>query len=280
MSVYLFPGQGSQTKGMGAAVFKAFPEVIAIANDILGYSIVELSDDNERLNQTQYTQPALYVVNALTYYQKIEETHQKPQFAAGHSLGEYNALLAADVFDFETGLALVKKRGELMSQATGGSMAAIIGLRVEDIHSILKQENLPNISIANYNSYTQIVISGPANTIAVAQPIFEKAGADLFVPLKVSGAFHSPHMQAAKQSFKDFLNQFQFNNPSIPVIANINAKPYQPHAIASSLAEQITSPVLWTTTIEYLLGQGETEFMEIGEGTVLTGLMRRIKNGQ
>ena len=128
------------------------------------------------MNKTNYTQPALYVVNALTYLKKLNETGRKPDYIAGHSLGEYNALLAADVFDFETGLKLVQKRGELMSEARGGKMAAIIGLKSDDVQSILQKNNLTNISIANYNSHTQVVISGPKMILIQHSPYLKKQG--------------------------------------------------------------------------------------------------------
>lgn len=280
MSIYLFPGQGSQVKGMGETLFSEFPDITAIADDILGYSIAEVClMGDERLHQTQYTQPALYTVNALTYFKKIREL-PRPLYTAGHSLGEYNALLAAEVFDFATGLKLVQKRGELMSKADNGGMAAIIGLTSDKVQEILINENLSTITIANYNSYTQIVIAGPKNAIISAQALFENAGASLYIPLKVSGAFHSPLMQPAQEAFTQFLNQFTFAEPCIPVIANVNANPYRSQEIASLLAQQITSSVQWTTIIETFLKQGINDFLEVGPGTILTGLIRRIQNGQ
>lgn len=281
MTTYVFPGQGSQSYGMGKTLFSEFPDIVQKANEILGYSVLDLclKNPNEQLNQTQYTQPALYVVNALHYMQTIREKHT-PDYVAGHSLGEYNALLAAQVFDFETGLKLVQKRGQLMSQAVGGGMAAVIGLKSNEIEQLLKQKRITNIKIANYNSYSQTIISGLKNEIEVVQPLFEEAGASLFLPLKVSGAFHSSYMQEAQQQFSDFLQTFIFNPPVIPIIANVNAKPYQAHEIRLNLAQQIVCPVQWTKTIEYLLEQNETDFVEIGPGTVLSGLIERIKNGK
>jgi polyketide biosynthesis malonyl-CoA-[acyl-carrier-protein] transacylase len=281
MAIYVFPGQGSQIRGMGESLFDEFPEFVELADDILGYSIAKLCLENpkELLNQTNYTQPALYVVNTLSYLKKNRENRQKPSYLAGHSLGEYCALFAANVFDFETGLRLVQKRGQLMSQTTDGGMAAVIGLKNTEVEHILEQENLKDVTIANYNTYTQVVISGPRNAIDNAQFLFEKAGASLFLPLKVSGAFHSPFMKAAQQQFIHFLEQFNFNAPNIPVIANVNAKPYQPLEIHSLLIRQITHPVYWTSTIEYLLAQKEVEFIEVGPGSVLTNLIHRIKKG-
>ncbi len=282
MTTYLFPGQGSQTKGMGHTLFTEFRELTAKADAILGYSLQTLCHDDpqQQLNHTQFTQPALYTINALSYLKKTQETGLKPTYVAGHSLGEYNALFAADVFDFETGLKLVKRRGELMSQAMGGAMAAVVGLKADVIKSLLIQHDLMNVAIANHNSHTQIVISGQKFDIDRVCAILEQAGAAMVIPLKVSGAFHSPYMRAAQEQFEQYLKEFQFSLPSIPVIANWTAKPYQGSEIQQNLAQQITQPVRWTESIEHLLTQGETEFEEIGPGIVLTGLVKRIKNGQ
>lgn len=282
MVAYVFPGQGSQVRGMGQGLFSEFPDYVQKANNILGYFIDKLclEDPNGLLNKTDYTQPALYVVNALSYLKKLRDTGKKPDYVAGHSLGEYNALFAAGVFDFETGLKFVQKRGSLMSQATDGGMAAIVGLKSEKVEAILKENNLSTINIANYNTYTQIVISGQKDAISASEPLFVSAGAMLFIPLKVSGAFHSPFMQPAQQEFATFLQNFTFASPTIPVISNVTAQPYQPNTIPSLLAQQITSSVLWTQSIEYLIGKGETVFEEIGPGKVLTGLISRIQKGQ
>jgi malonyl CoA-acyl carrier protein transacylase len=282
MSVYIFPGQGSQIKGMGRGLFSEFPELTAKANSILGYSIQTLclEDPQQQLNQTYYTQPALYTVNALTCLKKAQETKITPKFLAGHSLGEYNALLTAGVFDFETGLKLVKERGKLMHQVTNGAMAAVIGLKVDSIKMILEQHNLTSIAIANDNSHTQIVISGQKEDIERAQRLCEQAGALMVIPLKVSGAFHSPHMRPVQEQFEGFLKKFRFSPPTIPVIANYTARPYAANDICANLVQQITHSVRWTESIDYLLGQGETEFEEMGPGTVLTGLVQRIKNGK
>lgn len=282
MPVYLFPGQGSQVKGMGAELWDQFPDLVTKADRILGYSIKNLclADPDNQLHRTQYTQPALYTVNALTYFKKIQNVGMKPDFVAGHSLGEYNALLAAGVFDFETGLQLVKKRGELMSQATGGAMVAVIGLKQDDIKSVLIQNQLLNVAIANNNSHTQLVISGQSANIARAQSALEQAGAMMVIPLKVSGAFHSSYMRSAQDQFEQFLKEFSYASPTIPIIANCTARPYLATEVQKNLTQQITQPVRWTESIDYLLSQGKTEFEEIGPGTVLTGLVRRIKNGQ
>lgn len=282
MTTFVFPGQGSQVKGMGASLFEEFSGLTQKADHILGYSISKLciEDTNNELGKTNFTQPALYTVSAMSYLKKLAEIGKPPESVAGHSLGEYNALFAAGVFDFETGLKLVQKRGALMSAATHGGMAAVVGLKSDDVRTILQQNTPGNIVIANYNSFTQIVISGDKEAILAAEPIFMNAGAMLYLPLNVSGAFHSPLMQNAQNEFAEFIKGFQFRAPQIKIIANIDAKPYETDKIAANLVQQITHPVLWTQTIEYLLKQGATEFVEVGPGKVLTGLITRIQRQQ
>ena len=172
--ICLFPGQGSQKVGMGAELFSAFSNHISIANDILGYDIREICVNNpeNKLNQTRYTQPALFVTNALSYLRFLEE-RSTPDIVLGHSLGEFNALLAAEIFDFEEGLKIVKKRGELMGEVLNGGMAAVIGLPIEDIAKILN-EQYPELDIANINAHNQIVISGSQQLIEKASETFEE----------------------------------------------------------------------------------------------------------
>ncbi len=280
MVTYVFPGQGSQTKGMGGTLFNDFKELTSKADNILGYSIEKLctKDPEQNLNQTQYTQPALFVVNSLSYLKKIQTTDKKPNFVAGHSLGEYNALFAAGVFSFETGVELVKKRGELMGQIQRGGMAAVIGLDEEQIVDVLKRHKIDTIDIANYNSPFQIVISGPKSDIENVQPIFEKINdVKMFIPIKTSGAFHSRYMETVKQEFKRFIGDFNFLTLSIPVISTFTARPYKQGIIKENLIEQIDHPVKWTESIRFLMGQGEMEFEEIGPGKVLAGLIQRIR---
>lgn len=282
MLAYLFPGQGSQKKGMGSELFDQFEDLTATADEILGYSIKSLccEDKESRLNQTQYTQPALYTVNALSYLDAIKTTGIKPDYVAGHSLGEYNALLAAEVFDFATGLRLVKKRGELMSQAEGGGMAAVIGLRREALTDLLAKAGLTALSVANYNAYEQMVISGLKTDIDKAEQVFATESKVRYIPLPVSGAFHSPYMAKAQEAFADFLADFHFQTPRRPVIANINASPYHPALIKTNLTRQISQSVEWTRTIEWLQSKPQSQLQEIGPGKVLTNLLQRIKSGQ
>jgi trans-AT polyketide synthase/acyltransferase/oxidoreductase domain-containing protein len=279
MITWVFPGQGSQEKGMGATLFDEFTDLIAQADDILGYSIKELclKDPQKQLNQTQYTQPALYVVNALSHFKKIEQTGTSPDFVAGHSLGEYNALLATGGFDFATGLKLVQKRGELMSQAQSGAMAAVLNLPADKLKAILTENGLTDIDVANYNTPSQLVISGSKDDINRVIDIFEPMKEVRCVALNVSAAFHSHYMRDAQQEFEQFLTGFEFADLKIPLISNVTARPYKQTEIAANLAKQITHPVNWVDSIRYLMGQEEMVFEEVGPGKVLTKLIAKIQ---
>lgn len=279
--VYMFPGQGSQKKGMGKEVFEKYPDLVERASQILNEDIVSLchEESDMRLDQTQYTQPALYTVNALSFLAKKEESGEA-DFYIGHSLGEYNALFAAGVFDFETGLKLVKQRGELMASQQGGGMAAVIGMEEDKINGSLESASLADkIDIANYNSPGQIVISGRKADIESAKAALEESGARMVVPLNVSGAFHSRYMKEAAGEFRNFLNDFTFNPAEKPVIANATAKRYEASqdSIADTLAKQIHSSVRWIETVELLLNEGVDDWQEVGPGNVLSGLLKRIK---
>ncbi|WP_438421968.1 ACP S-malonyltransferase [Bacillus siamensis] len=277
MISFVFPGQGSQRIGMGEELFGRYPELTAKADHILGYSVQELCRDGERLNQTQFTQPALYVVNALSYLKKTEETGLKPDFTAGHSLGEYNALYASGAFNFEEGLQLVKKRGELMSHAKGGGMAAVIGLSHEQVTDVLRESQLHMIDIANMNTPLQIVLSGYKEGIEKAAAVFESVnGVKMVHRLNVSGAFHSRYMLEAKEEFSRFIESFHFKPLSIPVISNVTARPYEQSELKETITAQITGSVNWTDSIRFLMGRKNMSFEEIGPGKVLTGLVQRI----
>ncbi len=277
MLAYVFPGQGSQRKGMGEGLFEEFPDLTRQADEILGLSIQELclKDPDKVLDQTRYTQPALFTVNALAYLKRIKDTGRKPDFLAGHSLGEYNALHAAGAISFETGLKLVKKRGELMSQAAGGGMAAVINLAEERIRSALEKAGLASIDIANFNSPTQIIISGLKEDINRAAVPLEAEGARV-LPLNTSGAFHSRYMKAAAEEFAAFVEAFAFAETEIPVIANVTASPYVTGSVPSNLVAQIHSPVRWVDSVNYMRGQGVRDFLELGVGDVLTKLVAAI----
>lgn len=283
MNAFMFPGQGSQSRGMGATLFDEFKELTQQADEVLGYSIRELclEDPRRELNKTQFTQPALYVVNALSYYRKIGESGRKPDYVIGHSLGELNALLAAECFDFEVGLQLVQKRGDLMSQSSSGAMAAILNASKDEIEAILKNNGLSNIDLANYNTPSQIVISGPTDEIGQAQQLFQ-SGKMLYCPLNTSGAFHSRFMWTAKDMFHTYLQRFNLADPQIPVVANVTARPYRQGEIVENLSNQIVSTVRWCESIQYLMetaaSRGESaQFEEVGHGDVLTKIVQTIK---
>lgn len=285
MLALIFSGQGSQKRGMGQDLFDESPQYAKVEREvdaILGYSLRELcvKDVDNRLNETQFTQPCLYVVNALLFYKAVSEG-ARPDYVAGHSLGEYNALLAAGVFDFLTGLRVVKKRGELMSRAKNGGMAAVIGLERSLVADVIKNNGLASIDVANFNSPLQMVVSGPNEDIRRAGPIFEKSGARLYMPLQVSAAFHSRYMTDAAKTFADFLAPLSFYSPKIPVIANVTARPYPTDKVSESikllLAEQIMRSVRWAESIRFLMAQGITQFREIGPGNVLTQMVKEIQ---
>lgn len=278
----LFPGQGSQAKGMGQALFDEDPEFVAHEediNDLLGYSVRDLciNGPRETLNQTQYTQPCIYVVNALHYAAHLE-THPTPTHVAGHSLGEYNALTAAGVFDFFTGLKIVKARAELMGQVKYGAMAAVIGLLAEEVADIVARHH-PMLDLANFNAPRQTVVSGPRNDIQQAKETFKAANAEHYMILPVSAAFHSRCMTPAAQGIAQVLKEVPITAPEISVISNLHAKPYPSTVddIRATLADQITHSVQWTKTVRYLLDQGVDSIIEAGHGTTLTHLVDQIR---
>ncbi|MFY0524641.1 ACP S-malonyltransferase [Archangium gephyra] len=275
MTTIIFPGQGSQKRGMGKELLARYPELAAQADALLGWKLAEVCQD-ERLDQTQYTQPVLFVLNALAWQAKRDEGAREPDHAAGHSLGEYNALLAAGAFDFATGVRLVRRRGELMAQAREGGMAAVVGLSPERIQEVLTRMGVDTVDLANDNSPTQQVLSGPRVDLERAAPELKAAGANVIL-LKVSAAFHSRYMRPAREAFADFLRGFSFAPLRFPVISNVEARPYEHGRIAELLARQIDSPVRWTQSMRYLLGLGEQELVEVGHGQVLSNLLKQIR---
>lgn len=277
MKTFMFPGQGSQKKGMGGTLFDEFSALTDQADRILGYSIKQLCLENpdRKLNQTQFTQPAIYVVNALSYFRKTAESGQEPDYLAGHSLGEFNALLAAGCFDFETGLSLVQKRGALMSEAKEGGMAAVLNATKAEIEAVFEAQGLTKIDLANYNSPAQIVISGSKQELEKARPFLQE-GEMKYVPLNTSAAFHSSYMQPAREEFATYLKGFNFSPPKIPVISNVTARPYQSDDVIANLSAQITSSVKWFESIQYLRGLADMAFEEIGHGAVLTKILQQI----
>jgi malonyl CoA-acyl carrier protein transacylase len=276
----IFPGQGSQSVGMGADLFDRFADWTAEADEVLGYSIRRLclDDPDGDLGRTAFTQPALFVVNAMTWRARVEADRPDPAFVAGHSLGEYNALLAAGVFDFATGLRLVRRRGQLMGQVGGGGMAAVVGLEPARIEAVLGGTDAGRrLDVANFNSFDQTVIAGPTEDLAAVKPDFEAAGVRAFIPLNVSAPFHSRYMREAETAFRAFLGIRAFAAPEMPVVSNVGARPYEADAVGETLASQIGHSVRWLDSVLFLLDQGVTEFEEVGPGTVLTKLVSQIR---
>ncbi|MCQ4746055.1 ACP S-malonyltransferase [Blautia producta] len=279
MKVCMFPGQGSQRTGMGKHLFDKYPEYVRIADEILGYSVEELCLNPQKehyLNRTEYTQPALYMVNALSYMDFLE-SNDLPEYIIGHSLGEYNALLAAGIIDYETGLYLVQKRGELMGKVRGGGMLAVLNMPLSSIREILRNNNLTQIDIANINSKTEIIISGPEYELTRSANVFEKLGAYI-VKLNVSGPFHSRYMKVILEEYKKVLETISFVEGNIPVVSNCNVNKYTKYNTLENLLLQIINPVQWVDEIEYLKMKGCNTFIQVGPGRVLNKLCNNILN--
>ncbi|WP_085317155.1 ACP S-malonyltransferase [Derxia lacustris] len=282
MTTLLFPGQGSQFKGMGAELFDAYPDAVAQADAVLGWSLRELCLDDPRrqLNDTRFTQPALYAVSVLALRRHLDSGGAPPDRVAGHSLGEYAALHAAGVFDFETGLRLVQRRGALMSAVTGGAMCAVIGLDRAAVEAIVAEQAL-DLDLANHNSPKQLVLAGSVAGIERFETLVKAGVAPgaRCVRLRVSGAFHSRAMAPVAGQFAPALAAASLAAPRIEVVANCSARPYGAGDIAANLARQLHAPVRWVETVEYLLDAGETVFHEIGPGEVLTRLLAEVRAG-
>ena len=282
MIACLFSGQGSQKKGMGKGLFERFPTLVDCADDLLGYSSKAccLENPGRQLQQTAVTQPMLFLVNAMLYLEKFEKLGIKPDYLAGHSLGEFNALWAAGVFDFETGLRLVQHRGKLMQEAKLGRMAAITQTEVTQLEGLLAAPEFNEVSIANYNTANQVVISGVPEALEKARKAIDTHQLGEFIPLRVSGAFHSPLMETAKQAFVNVLEKASLKPPKIPVISNVTARPFEANTLRKHLEMQLISPVQWYKGMQYLIAQGAMLFEEIGPGSVLTKLTQQILNSK
>lgn len=278
LTAWVFPGQGAQFPGMGRGLFDEFPEHVELASHVLGYSLKELclEPDGDRLNRTEFTQPALYVVNVLHYLKALREGIAGPHYLAGHSLGEYCALFAAGAFDFETGLQLVKRRGELMGRAGGGGMAAISNHSPESLDRLLKRHALSGLEIAVFNSPAQLVVAGPNAELDALTKIAADEGSQFF-RLPVSAAFHSRHMQSAMLAFAPFLRGFSFNALGTTVISNFRARPYAPDQVRDNLVFQIRHPVRWLESVWYLMVQGVSDFVEVGPRKTLAKMLAQIR---
>lgn len=270
---WVFPGQGSQAVGMEGDLLETEQgqQRLAEAEALLGWSVVErCRGDEATLSQTVYTQPCLYVIESiLTDILQAKDYH--PDVVAGHSLGEYSALYAAGVFDFATGLTLVKQRSQLMSEASGGKMAALMKFDRDQLAQVLQQTG--GVVLANDNSEEQVVISGRP---AAVDQVIEQVKTKRAVPLKVSGAFHSPFMASAAEKFQSLLTAVTFCDAQFPVLSNVDPAPAtQADVLRQRLIQQMTGTVRWRETMEIIPSLEVQSVWEIGPGKVLTGLFKR-----
>lgn len=286
MKAYVFTGQGAQFSGMGKDLYESHPiakEYFEKANEILGFRITDImfNGTDEELKQTRVTQPAVFLHSVIQTIVFGEEF--KPDMVAGHSLGEFSALTAAGALSFEDGLKLVYKRAMAMQKACEmqqSTMAAVLGLADETVDSICKEINAQGDTVvaANFNCPGQVVISGSFEGVNKACEALKAAGAKRALPLSVSGAFHSPLMQPAKEELEEAINSTVFNTPVCPVYQNVDAKPHtSPEEIKANLVLQLTAPVRWTPTITNMINDGAKEFTECGPGNVQQGLISKIK---
>lgn len=286
MKAYVFTGQGAQFCGMGKELYEnssLAKEYFEKANEILGFRITDImfNGSDEELKQTKVTQPAVFIHSVVTALAEGEGF--APQMVAGHSLGEFSALTAAGALTFEDGLRLVYKRALAMQKACEmqpSTMAAILGLSDEVVEDVCREVNNGEgiVVAANYNCPGQVVISGSVEGVNKACEKLKEAGAKRTLPLSVSGAFHSPLMQPAKDELQAAIEATEFKAPRCPVYQNVDGKPHtSPDEIKKNLIAQLTAPVRWTHTILEMIKDGATEFTECGPGNVQQGLIKKIK---
>ena len=282
MHAFVFPGQGAQFVGMGKDLYDNVPlakELFDRANEILGFPITDImfAGTDEQLKQTKVTQPAIFL-HSVILARSLGDAF-KPDMAAGHSLGEFSALVAAGALGFEDGLKLVSKRAMAMQKAceqNPSTMAAIIALPDEKVEEICASVDGVVVA-ANYNCPGQLVISGAVEAVDAACEKAKAAGARRALRLPVGGAFHSPLMEPAKQELEKAIDDAPFRTPTCPIYQNVDAKPYtDPAAIKANLIAQLTAPVRWTYIVKNMLADGVGEFTELGPGTVLQGLIRKV----
>ncbi len=285
MKAYVFPGQGAQFSGMGKELYESSPEARALfdkANEILGFDITRIMFEgtDEELKQTNVTQPAVFL-HSVILASTIEDF--KPEMVAGHSLGEFSALVAAGALSFEDGLKLVAQRAAAMQKAcemNPSTMAAVLNLpdeKVEEVCARVSEETGEVVVAANYNCPGQLVISGSLNAIDIACIKMKEAGAKRALVLQVGGAFHSPLMEPAREELANAIENTTFSTPVCPVYQNVNASPSTDTAvIKANLIAQLTAPVRWTQSVQNMVADGATLFTECGPGKVLQGLVKKI----
>lgn len=280
----MFPGQGSQVVGMGRDIYESYPEAAAVfdrADKLLNRDLAELMFDGpiEKLTETVNAQLAMYVMNHASYT-LYKKSGRPADFALGHSLGEYNALVAGQVLNFEDGLALVAERGSLMQEAAArrpGKMLAVLGLEDDEVSRIVSSSGTGILSVANYNCPGQVVVSGESAAVDSLKNSFAKAGAKKVVELNVSSGFHSPLMAMAADEFKEDLSNVEFKPASMPVCSNYTGKlSSDPGVLLDALKQQMTGSVQWTMSVRTVIKAGAGRFIELGEGRILSSLVKRI----
>ncbi len=281
MKAYVFPGQGAQFSGMGKDLYESSPaarELFDRADEVLGFGLSKIMFEgtDEELRQTKVTQPAVFLHSVASVAALGEEF--RPDMVAGHSLGEFSALVAAGALDFESGLRLVYARALAMQKAceeVPSTMAAVLGLSDDVVESVC--EGIEGVVAANYNCPGQIVISGTKEAVSEACVRLKEAGAKRALPLAVGGGFHSPCMASAKEELERAIEQTIFTTPRCPIYQNVDSKPHtSPEQIKANLTAQLTSPVRWTQSVQNMVADGAVEFVELGPGKVLTGLVGKI----
>ncbi|MGC8903297.1 MAG: ACP S-malonyltransferase [Fervidobacterium sp.] len=277
---FIFPGQGSQYSGMGSdfSKYPSWDEYAQRANEILGFDLVEIMDgDEEILKITENAQPAIFLASYVAYVE-VTKIGLEPDYVAGHSLGEYTALAVAGVYDFDTGIYLVRKRGEYISQAMRpgeGSMAAVVGMPIEELEEYVKQYS--GLYVANYNSSEQNVVSGKAESIKQFVSDMTKKGYRV-IELKVSGPFHTPFLDSARERMAKEVEHVKFRAPKYPIVMNSVAKELtDPEQIRHYLLEQISGPVYWKQSIDRMLELGVDEFIEVGPKNVLSSMLKKAR---